>query len=76
LVPADSFAEYAPGPNPATGENDVVRFALNDDGPLVAFAVLWTEFNGECALCDWRGPNQIAIHDRNPAGEVVQDGLQ
>jgi putative SOS response-associated peptidase YedK len=34
LVPANSFAEYAPEPNPATGKKDVVRFALNDDRPL------------------------------------------
>ncbi len=33
LVPANSFAEYAPEPNPATGKKDVVWFALNDDRP-------------------------------------------
>ena len=37
LVPANSFAEYAPEPNPATGKKDVVWFALNDDRPLFAF---------------------------------------
>jgi putative SOS response-associated peptidase YedK len=47
LVPANSFAEYAPEPNPATGKKDVVWFALNDDRPLFAFAGIWTEFRGE-----------------------------
>jgi len=31
LVPANSFAEYAPQPNPETRKKDVVWFALNDD---------------------------------------------
>ena len=44
LVPANSFAEYAPEPNPVT---DVVWFALNADGPLFAFAGVWTEFKGD-----------------------------
>jgi putative SOS response-associated peptidase YedK len=47
LVPANSFAEYAPAPNPETGKKDVVWFALNDDRPLFAFAGIWTEFKGE-----------------------------
>jgi putative SOS response-associated peptidase YedK len=38
LVPANSFSEYAPEPNPATGKKDVVWFALNEDRPLFAFA--------------------------------------
>jgi putative SOS response-associated peptidase YedK len=42
-VPANSFAEYAPEPNQATGKKDVVWFALNDDRPLFAFAGIWTE---------------------------------
>jgi hypothetical protein len=33
LVPANSFSEYAPEPNPATGKKDVVWFALNEIGP-------------------------------------------
>ena len=36
LVPANSFAEYAPEPNPETKKKDVVWFALNDDRPLFA----------------------------------------
>jgi putative SOS response-associated peptidase YedK len=35
LVPANSFAEYAPELNPATGKKDVVWFALNDNRPLL-----------------------------------------
>jgi putative SOS response-associated peptidase YedK len=47
LVPANSFAEYAPEPNPDTGKKDVVWFALNDGRPLFAFAGMWTEFKGD-----------------------------
>jgi putative SOS response-associated peptidase YedK len=47
LVPFNSFAEYAPEPNPETKKKDVVWFALNDDRPLAAFAGLWTEFKGD-----------------------------
>ena len=47
LVPDNSFAEYAPEPNPATGKKDVVWFALNDDRPMFAFAGIWTEFKGD-----------------------------
>jgi putative SOS response-associated peptidase YedK len=38
LVPVNSFAEYAPEPNPETKKKDVVWFALGDDRPLFAFA--------------------------------------
>jgi putative SOS response-associated peptidase YedK len=34
LVPFNSFAEYAPEPNPETKKKDVVWFALSDDGEL------------------------------------------
>lgn len=47
MVPANSFAEYAPEPNPETGKKDVVWFALNEDRPLFAFAGIWTEFKGD-----------------------------
>jgi putative SOS response-associated peptidase YedK len=43
-VPLNSFAEYAPEPNP---EKNVVWFALNEDRPLCAFAGIWTEFNDD-----------------------------
>src|ERR1700676_2796935 len=46
LVPANSFAEYAPEPNPETKKKDVVWFALNDARPLTAFAGIWTAFKG------------------------------
>ncbi|MFY9954118.1 SOS response-associated peptidase family protein, partial [Bradyrhizobium sp.] len=36
LVPANSFAEYAPEPNPETKKKDVVWFALDDARPLFA----------------------------------------
>jgi hypothetical protein len=49
-VPFNSFAEYAPEPNPETKKMDVVWFALNEDRPLFAFAGIWTTFNGD------RGP--------------------
>jgi putative SOS response-associated peptidase YedK len=47
LVPANSFAEYAPEPNPETKKKDVVWFALSDDRPLFAFGGIWAEFKGE-----------------------------
>jgi putative SOS response-associated peptidase YedK len=47
LVPFNSFAEYAPEPNPETKKKDVVWFALNEDRPLCAFAGIWTEFKGD-----------------------------
>jgi putative SOS response-associated peptidase YedK len=46
LVPANSFAEYAPEPNPET-KKDVACFALNEDRLLFAFAGIWTEFKGD-----------------------------
>lgn len=46
LVPFNSFAEYAPKPNPETKKEDVVWFALADDRPLAAFAGIWTVFRG------------------------------
>jgi putative SOS response-associated peptidase YedK len=36
LVPFNSFAEYAPEPNPETKKKDVAWFALNDDRPLTS----------------------------------------
>ena len=50
LVPASSFSEYAPEPNPATGKKDVVWFALNEGRPPFAFAGIWTTYKGD------RGP--------------------
>jgi putative SOS response-associated peptidase YedK len=47
LVPFNSFAEYAPEPNPETKKKDVVWFALDQDRPLTAFAGIWAEFKGD-----------------------------
>ena len=47
LVPVNSFAKYAPEPNPETKKKDVVWFALNDDRPLVSFAGIRTTFSGD-----------------------------
>jgi hypothetical protein len=47
LVPANSFAEYVPEPDPATKKNDVVWFALDERRPLFCFAGIWTEFKGD-----------------------------
>ena len=47
LVPVNSFAEYAPEPNPETKKKDVVWFALNEDRPQFAFAGIWTTFSGD-----------------------------
>jgi putative SOS response-associated peptidase YedK len=47
LLPANSFSEYAPEPNPETKKKDVVWFALDDARPLFAFAGIWTEFKGD-----------------------------
>src|SRR4030081_3184886 len=49
LVPANSFAEYAPEPNPANGKKDIVWFALNDERSVFAFGGIWTEFKGDRA---------------------------
>jgi hypothetical protein len=47
LVPANSFAEYAPEPNPETKKKDVIWFALDNSRPLFCFAGIWTEFKGD-----------------------------
>jgi putative SOS response-associated peptidase YedK len=61
LVPANSFAEYAPEPNPETKKKDVVWFALNEDRPLLAFAAIWTTFNGDRGIKSKpiSGPHQV-----------------
>ena len=46
-MPVNSFAEYAPEPNPETKKKDVIWFALNEDRPLFGFAGIWTEFKGD-----------------------------
>jgi putative SOS response-associated peptidase YedK len=44
LVPANSFAEYAPEPTRPPARR---TFALNEDRLLFAFAGIWTEFKGD-----------------------------
>jgi putative SOS response-associated peptidase YedK len=46
LVPATSFSEYAPKPDPVTNRKDIVWFALSEDRPLFAFAGLWRPWSG------------------------------
>ncbi|MBN9042431.1 MAG: DUF159 family protein [Rhizobiales bacterium 62-47] len=46
LVPATSFAEYAPRPDPATGKKDIVWFALDRSRLLFTFAGLWRPWTG------------------------------
>jgi putative SOS response-associated peptidase YedK len=66
LVPTNSFAEYAPEPNPETKKKDVIWFALNDDRPLFAFAGIWTEFRGDRGTKSKPIPNAIVkpIHPK------------
>jgi putative SOS response-associated peptidase YedK len=47
LVPANSFAEFAPERNPDTGKKDIVWFARSAARPLFCFAGIWTEFRGD-----------------------------
>src|ERR1700730_8407721 len=47
LVPANSFAEFAPDRNPATGKKDIVWFALSENRPLFSFGGIWTEYKGD-----------------------------
>jgi putative SOS response-associated peptidase YedK len=58
LVPANSFAEYAPEPNPETKKKDVVWFTVNEDRPLFAFAGIWTTFNGDRGKVVMRGEDK------------------
>lgn len=46
-MPFNSFAEYAPEPNPETKKKDVVWFAINDGRPLICFAGIWIELKGD-----------------------------
>ena len=68
LVPANSFAEYAPETNPETKKRDVVWFALNQDRPLFAFAGIWTTFQR-------RPGHQVEADPRSPSGLRLLDDL-
>jgi putative SOS response-associated peptidase YedK len=78
LVPVNSFAEYAPEPNPETKKKDVVWFALNDDRPLFAFAGIWTTFNGDRGTKSKPvpGPHQVyGFLTTAPNGKALQRPL-
>jgi len=74
LVPANSFAEYAPEPNPETKKKDVVWFALSEDRPLFAFAGIWTTFNGDRGTKSKPipGPHQVYGFLTTEANAVVK----
>jgi putative SOS response-associated peptidase YedK len=74
LVPANSFAEYAPEPNPETKKKDVVWFALNEDRLLFAFAGIWTTFNGDRGTKSKPipGPHQVYGFLTTEANAVVR----
>jgi putative SOS response-associated peptidase YedK len=74
LLPANSFAEYAPEPNPETKKKDVVWFALNEDRPLFAFAGIWTTFNGDRGTKSKPipGPHQVYGFLTTEANSVVK----
>ena len=66
LVPFNSFAEYAPEPNPETKKKDVVWFVLHDDRPPTAFAGMWTTFSGLSADRAARRQAGAAVHTQWP----------
>jgi putative SOS response-associated peptidase YedK len=74
LVPVNSFAEYAPEPNPEIGKKDVVWFALSDDRPLFAFAGMWMTFNGDRGTKSKPipGPHQVYGFLTTEANAVVR----
>jgi putative SOS response-associated peptidase YedK len=74
LVPANSFAEYAPVPTPQTKKKDVVWFALGNDRPLFAFAGIWTTFNGDRGTKSKPipGPHQVYGFLTTSANAVVE----
>ena len=63
LVPANSFSEYVPEPNPVAKKKDVVWFAINEDRPLFAFAGIWTEF---------KAPNAVTPKRTKTAPPLIQ----
>ena len=74
LIPANSFAEYAPEPNPQTKKRDVVWFTLNEDRLLFAFAGIWTTFNGDRGTKSKPipGPHQVYGFLTTEANAVVK----
>jgi putative SOS response-associated peptidase YedK len=70
LVPANSFAEYAPETNPETKKKDVVWFALDEARPLFCFAGIWTECKGDRGTKSKPvpGPHLVYGYDRAKRG--------
>ena len=60
LVPANSFAEYAPEPNPETKKKDVVWFALGDDRPPFALQPSGRRSGATGARSRSRSPDRTA----------------
>ena len=60
LVPVNSFAEYAPEPNPETKKKDVVWFAINDDRPLSASRASGPSSRAIAAPSQSRSPGRTA----------------
>ena len=77
MVPFNSFAEYAPEPNPDTQKKDVAWFALHDDRPLTAFAGIWTTFNGDRGIQAKRvpGPHKAYGFLTTPRNRAAKAGL-
>jgi putative SOS response-associated peptidase YedK len=73
-IPANSFAEYAPEPNPETKKKDLVWFALNEDRPRFAFAGIWTTFKGDRGTKSKPipGPHQVYGFLATEANAVVK----
>ena len=46
VVPASSFSEYEPEPDPVTKRKTPVWFALDESRPLFVFAGIWTPWHG------------------------------
>jgi putative SOS response-associated peptidase YedK len=46
LVPATSFSEYGPIPDPVTNKKPLHWFAIEDTEPLFVFAGIWTPWTG------------------------------
>jgi putative SOS response-associated peptidase YedK len=46
LIPATSFAEWTPEPNPETGKKETVWFGLNSNRSPFMFAGIWREWTG------------------------------
>ena len=68
LVPFNSFAEYAPEPNPETKKKDVVWFALNDDRPL-------TCLRGHLDRVQGRSRHEVEADPRPASGLRLSDDI-